>query len=58
MTEALQQLSQVDLFSFLIILFLIITIFVSAATLIGKASEIIGKPVKWVKKRNNDHEDE
>ena len=40
MTEALQQLSQVDLFSFLIILFLIITIFVSAATLIGKASEI------------------
>ena len=56
MTEALQQLSQVDLFSFLIILFLIITIFVSAATLIGKASEIIGKPVKWVKKRNNDHE--
>ena len=22
----------------------------------GKASEIIGKPVKWVKKRNNDHE--
>ena len=42
MTEALQQLSQVDLFSFLIILFLIITIFVSAASLIGKASEIIG----------------
>ena len=35
---------------------MIITIFVSTATLIGKASEIIGKPVKWVKKRNNDHE--
>lgn len=56
MTEALQTLSQVDLFSFFIILFLIITVFVSGATLIGKASEIIGKPVKWVRDKNEDHE--
>lgn len=56
MTEALQELSKVDLFSFLIILFMIISVFVTAATLIGKTSEIIGKPVKWVKRRSEDHE--
>lgn len=56
MTEALQQLSQYNFLSVLILIFLIISVIVTAVTLIGKFSEIIKKPVSWVRKKNEDHE--
>lgn len=56
MTEALQQLSQYNFVSILILIFLIISIVVTFATLLGKFLEIIGKPIKWVSKKNEDHE--
>ena len=56
MIEILKELSNINFFNFLIIVFLIISAAVSSATLIGKFSEIIGKPVKWIKKKNEDHE--
>lgn len=56
MTEALQQLSQYNFISILILIFLIISIVVTFATLLGKFLEIIGKPIKWVSKKNEDHE--
>lgn len=56
MAEALQQLSQYNFVSILILIFLIISIVVTSATLLGKFSEIIGRPVKWIRKKNEDHE--
>ena len=38
------------------IIFLIMAVIISAYEIIGKFSEIINKPVKWVKKKNEDHQ--
>ena len=56
MTEALQQLSQYNFLSILILIFLLMSAIVTAVTLIGKFSEIIKRPVSWVRKKNEDHE--
>lgn len=56
MTEALQQLSKYNFLSILILIFLLMSIVITATTLIGKFSEIVGKPVKWIRKKNEDHE--
>lgn len=45
-----------DIPSLIISIFIIISGFISIVTLIGKFSEIIGKPVKWVKNKNEDHD--
>lgn len=37
-------------------IFVIMSAVISCYTVIGKFSEIIGKPVKWVKDKQNDHE--
>ena len=51
MTEALQQLSQYNFLSILILIFLLMSAIVTAVTLIGKFSEIIKRPVSWVRKK-------
>ena len=56
MTEALQQLSQYNFLSILILIFLLMSAIVTAVMLIGKFSEIIKRPVSWVRKKNEDHE--
>lgn len=56
MTEALQQLFQYNFLSILILIFLLMSVIVTAVTLIGKFSEIIKRPVSWVRKKNEDHE--
>lgn len=56
MTEALQQLSQYNFLSMLILIFLLMSAIVTAVMLIGKFSEIIKRPVSWVRKKNEDHE--
>lgn len=50
---ALQQIDLVQLFVDLLIIMIAIS---SIVTILGKFSDIIGKPFKWVKKKNEDHE--
>lgn len=56
MIEALQQLSQYNFINVLVLFFLIISVIVTGVTLLGKFSEIIGRPVKWIRNKNEDHE--
>lgn len=51
----IEQLINLDYSSFVFTCFVIMSGFVSGYTIIGKVSEIIGKPVKWVRKKNEDH---
>lgn len=54
--DTIKNLLDVDFVSFLIVCFIIMSGVISVATIIGKFSEIIGKPVKWVKKYSKDRE--
>lgn len=45
-----------DLQHWLMGLFIILSMIIAIATLIGKISEIIGKPVHWIKVRQLDHD--
>lgn len=54
--DTIKNLLDVDFVSFLIVCFIIMSGVISVATIIGKFSEIIGKPIKWVKKYSEDHE--
>lgn len=54
--EEIKALFQLDFVSIIISIVIIMSAVVSIATLIGKFSVIIGKPVKWIKKKNEDHE--
>lgn len=49
-------LKDVDLFGWLCIAFLLLAAFVYGAELIGKFFNIIGKPLKWKKNRETDHD--
>lgn len=54
--DTIKNLLNVDFVSFLMVCFIIMSGVISVATIIGKFSEIIGKPVKWVKKHSEDRE--
>lgn len=54
--DALLALKEFDIISWIIILFAILTAIVAIYEIIGKVSVIIGKPVKWIKKKDEDHE--
>lgn len=54
--DTIKNLLDVDFVSFLIVCFIIMSGVISVSTIIGKFSEIIGKPVKWVKKYSEDRE--
>ena len=54
--EAITELFRLDILSVFTGLFLILSAIIAMTTIIGKFSEIIGKPVKWIKKKNEDHE--
>lgn len=54
--ETITKLFELDLISVITGLFLIISATVSTITLLGKFSEMVGKPFKWVKNQNKDHE--
>lgn len=47
---------EMDLDSLIQSLFILMSASISGVTLIGKFSEIIGKPVKWVRDKHKDHE--
>ena len=49
-------LKDVDLFGWLCIAFLLLAAIVYGAELIGKFFKLIGKPLKWKKNRESDHD--
>lgn len=56
--EAIEQLlsqKPITIVAFIFLLFLIMAGVIAGYEIIGKFSEIINRPVKWVKKKNEDH---
>ena len=54
--EEIAQLFNQDISSVMLSIFIIMSSFIAIAEIIGKFSSIIGKPVRWVKKKNEDHD--
>lgn len=54
--EQIEQFMSIDFSSFFILCFIFMSGVVGIFTLIGKFSEIIKRPVSWVRKKNEDHE--
>lgn len=54
--ESIRLLFDLDFPALIVGLFMIFTAIITIVNIIGKMSEIIGKPVKWVQKKNADHE--
>ena len=54
--EAIKALLELDFTAFIITVFVIMSGVIAIYTIIGKFSELIGKPVKWVKGKNEDHD--
>lgn len=54
--NSITELTNIDFGAFFIVCFLIMSAVISIFTIVGKFSELIGKPVKWVRKNNEDHE--
>lgn len=54
--EKIIELTKIDFIGWAIIFFLLLSAFIAGAEIIGKFSILINKPVKWVKKKNEDHE--
>ena len=50
--ETIEKITEIDFVSWTITAFLLLSIFIAGYEIIGKASEIIGKPVKYVRERN------
>lgn len=50
------ELLQTNIFPIILGIFVIMSGIITMYTIIGKFSEIIGKPVKWVKDKKKDHE--
>ncbi len=54
--EILSDLFKQDFSSLILGFFVIISSIIAIYEIIGKFSTIIGKPVKWIRKKDNDHE--
>lgn len=54
--DKLLALKEIDIISWVVISFIILSAIIAGYEIIGKVSVIIGKPVKWIKKKNEDHE--
>ena len=53
--DAIKELLKLDFVTIILSIFIIMSAIIAIVSIIGKFSEIIGKPVKWVKKRQEDH---
>ena len=51
----LKTLLELDFTAFILSIFIVMSGVIAIYTIIGKFSEVIGKPVKWVKQRQIDH---
>lgn len=54
--EAIRELLKLDFTAFILAVFVIMSGVIAMHTIIGKFSEIIGKPVNWVKQKQVDHD--
>ena len=54
--EAIKTLLELDFTAVILTIFVIMSGIIAMYTIIGKFSEVIGKPVKWVKQRQLDHD--
>lgn len=54
--EAIVLFFQQDIVPIILGIFTIMSAVIAAFSIIGKFSEIVGKPVKWIRKKNHDHE--
>ena len=54
--EVITELFKQDIPSLILGIFILMSGIIAMVTIIGKFSEIIGKPAKWVKSKNSDHE--
>lgn len=54
--EAIIKLLNQDISSLIMGIFIVMSGIITAVSIIGRFSEIIGKPVKWIRKKNADHE--
>lgn len=54
--EAIKELLSLDFTAVILTVFIVMSGIIAMYTIIGKFSEIIGKPVKWVKQRQLDHD--
>lgn len=54
--DAIRELFKLDFTSFILGVFVVMSGIIAIYTIIGKFSEVIGKPVKWVKQRQVDHD--
>ena len=52
----LKALLELDFTAFILSIFIVMSGIIAIYTIIGKFSEVIGKPVKWVKQRQVDHD--
>ena len=50
--ELIERITEINFANWIITAFLLLSIFIAGYEIIGKASEIIGKPVKYVRERN------
>lgn len=53
--EMITELFKQDFPSIITGVFVILSAIIAIYTIVGKFSEIIGKPVKWIKSKNDDH---
>lgn len=54
--DAINLLLKQDITSLILSIFIIMSAVIAMFSIIGKFSEIIGKPVRWIRKKNQDHE--
>lgn len=54
--DTILELFKLDFSSIIIGLFYLLSAIIAMTTIIGKFSELIGKPVRWMKKKQEDHE--
>lgn len=54
--DAIESLLNLDWIALILGIFIMMSGIIAVVTIIGKFSEIIGKPVKWVRDKKKDHE--
>ena len=54
--DAITELFNQDITSVILGIFIIMSGIIAIVSITGRFSEIIGKPVKWVRNKNYDHE--
>jgi len=54
--DAIQNIFNQDIAALIVGIFIIMSGIIAMFNIIGKFSEIIGKPLKWVQRKNQDHE--